>query len=521
MNQRNSRISRYLVIAFVEGSAVMVCELLGAKMIAPFYGTSLYVWSSVIGVTLAALATGYFAGGFLADRFTGDRLLFTVLAVGSVAIAAMPMTAPLIMKATVPFGVRTGSLISALGFLLPPLVCMGMISPIIIRLASQDVQHTGRTAGSVYAISTFGGILATFFTGFYAIAAWGVTVPVVVMAAILGMFPFLYFVAGKNFVASLFVSIPMGALVYGVSFPYGDGALVYHSEGILGQVLVVDKRQQFDTDSVDVRYLFVNRFSQTNQDVEGGFSYWPYVHAVSTVASVKPAGSRALILGLGGGSVADEFHRLGFVVDGVELDERIAHAATEYFRLDSKCRIVVDDARHFIRTAWGPYDIVLFDVFTGEQQPAHLLTLESFEELRSMLATDGLVLINFTGFLHGGKGLATRSIMKTLLQARYDVRIVATSGAEDRRNLIIIASPGRIDLSGLTVERQNLCCATIGRIPIPFPTAVPPPNTLLDAYILTDNQPILELLNIDASETWRRIMMDEYGAFFEGRPFFW
>jgi hypothetical protein len=66
----------------------MVCELLGAKMVAPVYGTSLFVWSSVIGVTLAGLTAGYFAGGFLVDRFTGDSLLFTILAVGACTVAA-------------------------------------------------------------------------------------------------------------------------------------------------------------------------------------------------------------------------------------------------------------------------------------------------------------------------------------------------------------------------------------------------------------------------------------------------
>jgi MFS family permease len=132
--QRRS-LSFYLVLSFIEGGAAMAAELLGARMIAPFYGTTLFVWSSVIGVTLAALALGYFLGGYLADRYTRNMLLFSVLAVGSVLLALMPNLAKFSLEATSGMGIRTGSLVSALVFLLPPLVCLGMSSPVIIRLA--------------------------------------------------------------------------------------------------------------------------------------------------------------------------------------------------------------------------------------------------------------------------------------------------------------------------------------------------------------------------------------------------
>ena len=145
---RRRSLSFYLVLSFMEGGAVMAAELLGARMIAPFYGTTLFVWSSVIGVTLAALAVGYFIGGYLADWHPRNILLFSVLAAGSVLLALMPILAKFVLEATSGMGIRTGSLVSALIFLLPPLACLGMTSPIIIRLASRDLQHTGRTAGT-------------------------------------------------------------------------------------------------------------------------------------------------------------------------------------------------------------------------------------------------------------------------------------------------------------------------------------------------------------------------------------
>ena len=106
--QKALSFSYYLIIAFIEGGAVMVCELMSARMIAPFYGTTLFVWSSVIGVTLGALAIGYSVGGYLIDRRADNKLLFIVLAIGAVLITLMPAIAKAAMTATAGLGVRSG-----------------------------------------------------------------------------------------------------------------------------------------------------------------------------------------------------------------------------------------------------------------------------------------------------------------------------------------------------------------------------------------------------------------------------
>lgn len=518
MKKPASSLKWYLLIAFIEGGAVMACELLGAKMVAPFYGSSLLVWSSAIGITLAALASGYFAGGFLADRFTGNTLLFTVLAVGSAFIALMPVTAKAVMEATLGLGVRSGSLLSTLAFLFPPLMCMGMVSPIIIRLASRDIQHTGRTAGGVYAVSTTGGILSTFIIGFYAIPAWGMTRPALVVAAMLGVFPVLYFLSTKKFPISGILVILFGVLFLGAGKGKGDPRVLYQSEGLLGQVMVSDLQMEYQGKEYRNRVLFLNRAPQTRIDPETGYSVFPYVHATSTMASVKPPGSTSLILGLGGGSVADEFIRLGFEVEGCELDERIADVARTYFHPGHKYPVYVDDARHLIRTLQRQYDIVMLDVFAGEYQPPHVLTLESFEEIKKILAPDGLIIINSTGILAGERGLGARSIVQTLRQAGFDLRILTTPGAAEIRNVLYVASPVRLDFSGLTLERQNECCRTVGGVPIALPFT--PHDRMTDGVVLRDNLPILEVLNLPVNELWRKHVMERYRDEFHGSIFF-
>lgn len=499
----------YLTISFVEGGAVLACELLSARMIAPFYGTTLFVWSTVIGVTLTALAVGYFLGGFFADRYTKNELLFIVLSLGSILIALMPLSAEFALNLTGGMNIRTGALLSGLIFLFPPLACLGMTSPIVIRLANRDLQHTGRTAGTVYAVSTISGILTTFFIGFYVIPNWGITSPAYYTAIILAVFPILFFIKEKRF----FLAASLFAVLFLITFfirtrdessNSSSWKILYKSEGLLGQVIVSDWIGEVKDSANRNRVLFVNNQPQTNVLIANNFSAWPYAHAVSVISSIKPPGAKSLILGLGGGSVANEFFQLGFQVDACELDDRVAHVAHKYFHLDNRCKVFIDDARHFVRTSKKKYDIIVLDTFSGEQPPSHLLTLENCFEIKRILVNDGILIINFTGFLSGDKGLAARSIYRTLVEAGFFTNIIATPGSEEARNLVFVASPIQQNYSTISADRQNTCCINFMKVPIPPPFMNANKIDLANSMVFTDDKPSLDFVHLEASETWRR-----------------
>jgi predicted membrane-bound spermidine synthase len=188
------------LIAFVEGGCLMGTELVGAKLVAPYYGNSLYVWAAVLGLTLGGLATGYFLGGMTSKKYPYHSTLHLIVALSALLVALMPLTSSAIMEATLALPLRVGITISCLVFLFPPLVTFGMVSPMIIRLNTTEVAVVGRSAGTVYAISTFGGIVITFLFGFYFIPYIGLWQSCVTMAVALGIFPVGFF--GKQ----LFIS---------------------------------------------------------------------------------------------------------------------------------------------------------------------------------------------------------------------------------------------------------------------------------------------------------------------------
>lgn len=172
----------------------MALEILSSKIIAPYYGSSLYVWTAVLGVTMGGLACGYFIGGNLSEKkLNSSSQVMLLLVASSLLMFLMPLTSKWIMESTLHLEIRTGIFISCVTFMLPPIIIFGMISPVVIRLLTTAREKIGFSSGLVYTVSTAGGILFTFLTGFYLISAFGISNCTRLIALILLLPPAIYF----------------------------------------------------------------------------------------------------------------------------------------------------------------------------------------------------------------------------------------------------------------------------------------------------------------------------------------
>jgi spermidine synthase len=509
-NQNADKISfnmRYFyLIAFIEGASVMAIELAGAKMIAPYYGTSLYVWASVLAVTLGGLTAGYFIGGWATYRFPPKKILFSVLFAGTILISLMPILALKIMPATSRMGLRFGSLVSAMSYMVLPLICMGMVSPTIIQLNNTELKGTGKTAGTIYAISTIGGIIMTLLMGFYFLPEWGIRKSVYLTAALMGSMVVLLVILYRRYKNIAVIGIMVFLLFLlashklfktpGIPLKY-----LYESEGILGQVTVL---QNPDPSTKNIyRHLFINHIAQTWANVAHiPVSDWAYPHRLATLASIKPAGSRVLLIGLGGGSLVMELRKLGFDVDVVEIDHRIPKIAEKYFAMNPKgMNIYIDDGRHFMHSTSGKYDLIAIDVLNGEVQPYHMFTSEAFAEMKNILAPNGLLIINNQGYIHGEHGKGSRSIYKTLTEAGYVVKYFSSENKEESGDVHFMASPVDLDFHHIDEARLNECCREWPHLYNDLISDAP--VDLADAVVLTDDKPNLEKINLYENEKWR------------------
>lgn len=497
----------FLVLSFTEGAAVMIAELTGAKMLAPLYGSTLYVWGAIIGVTLASLTAGYYLGGMLSRRKQRREILYWFLLTAALLIVAMPEFAHYLMTALsdrmrpIPAILLQTSL-----YLLPPLVLLGACPPLIISLLASNPDDAGHKAGTVFAVSTVGGIIATFASGFWLIPELGLSRTAAGAGVMLAALPLLLLVLReKRYIALVYPVLAFILLIPGAPpSVQSRAAVVYQSEGLLGQIKVVDVPRPAAGPGAPAgtdRILFVNRMGQTWMNRDTGRSQWGYVNFLRSIGSVLPPDSRVLMLGLGGGIVARELQELGHRVDCVELDPRIAEVATRHFSLKPNGDIVIDDGRHFIRGTDRRYDLVVLDVYQAEIPPGHLLNLEAFAQMRGLLNPGGFFVINYPGFLSGEIGLGGRSIWRTLLAAGYRVRLLPTGSDESSGNNLYIAMPDA-DEPDFANPRVGV---RINGIPVSIPARFLDPASvdLEDAIVLHDNRPILERLSLEAAATWR------------------
>lgn len=161
--------SAILAVAFINGFVIMAIELLGSRVMAPYFGSSVYVWGSIITVFMLSLSLGYLWGGRLSTRRSDVRQF------ASFFVAAAVLTLPIIFWADPVMNriflsvedPRYGSLLTALLLYFLPICVMGMVSPYSVRLLVSTREQSGGVAGLLYFVSTLGSALGTLATSFY------------------------------------------------------------------------------------------------------------------------------------------------------------------------------------------------------------------------------------------------------------------------------------------------------------------------------------------------------------------
>lgn len=492
----------YFLLSFIEGASVMATELLGAKMLAPYFGSSLYVWATVLAITLGGLAVGYFFGGVLSYKNKNPFTLFYVVLLAAIFTVLMPYTSKIVLWVIGMHSLIPSVIVSSICILFPPVFMMGMVSPLIIRTITKDIDESGRAAGAIYAISTVGGIIATFAFGFYVIPTFGLTYPSIFTGIALGFIPFLILLRQKQIVKSLGFFLLCAWALSAASFKFSSNIKVlYNAEGLLGQIMVLDYPHYNKNAVIDghSRWLFVNRISQTMYDSLADESkkeekYFTYVYRISEYIDSLPKDAKILLLGMGGGSVAHCLTKKGYSVDVCELDQRISDVAKKYFYIDKKVNITIDDARHYIKTCTKKYDVIIFDTFKGEDPPNHVFTQESLEETKKILAGKGIIFVNSMGYIDGSIGKSMRSIYKTFLADNFNVEVLSTNPNPDQSNLLFYASLHKIKPRTDFIAESKI--------------------NLKDAVILKDEFPVLDILNAEAAKRWRVMAI----AFFNSDP---
>jgi spermidine synthase len=398
----------------IGGAAVMVVEILGSRVLAPKFGTTLHVWSALITVTLAALAVGYAIGGRVADRRPGLGALMTVMACAGGTLLLSDLTARPILGAAYDAGMVSGTFMAASLLFLPTLFLLGMLSPMAVRAAANH-QHLGASVGNLYALSTVGSVAGSLLVSLLLIPNMTVHAAFISTAVALAIVPVFYLivVARRKAALALFVGLALsGAGVKWVG-AVADREVLYKDEfysvtaripSAYGDLVVSDRD--------GVRYLFLNGVQQGS--MIGDVSYAKYAYGLERLATVKGVPKTVLIWGLGPGVYARAMAEAGSKVTVIEIDPMSEKVAREYFGLPASVRVIIGDARTETSRLTEKYDVIVLDAFSGDSPPFHLLTREAFADLKRRLAPDGLVVANIVGGVSGEASRVASSIVATM-----------------------------------------------------------------------------------------------------------
>ena len=458
------RSSRFLLlVVFFAGIGTLGIEMVASRLLAPYFGTSQPIWAAVIGLTLVYLAIGYRLGGSLADRRPDERTLYQVIVWAGLLTGFIPLlSAPILrfaQQALAQFlvGGFLGALFGVLVLFSLPVILMAMVSPFAVRLQLKRVEAgvavAGSVAGALSALSTVGSIVGTFLAALYLIPAIGTTRTIYLIAVFL-------IITGLLGLRDCRYLLPL-LIVAGLFYYTTATRDSIKSADCLGCVLVAEEESAYNYLQVATREtprgmtvnLIMNegqaiqsirntRFEETGDplDLLTGGGPWDYFAvAPYFVPDRDPSAVASLaMLGSATGTVPAQFlatYGPRTRIDAVEIDPRIIALGREYFGMRDSAvatdypnyRVHAQDARYWLTTNQGAYDVIGLDAYRQPYVPFHLTTVEFFELVRSRLTPDGVAVVN-AGKGVGGDDRLGQALASTMREVFPQVFIIDTAG---------------------------------------------------------------------------------------------
>ncbi|MCZ6485480.1 MAG: fused MFS/spermidine synthase [Acidobacteria bacterium] len=432
----------YLVV-FLAGAAVLAIELLGTRILGPFYGVSLFLWSALITVTLIALSIGYALGGRWADRGATMTRLYFIIAGAGLWTLFIPWIQRPVLVITEPFSLRLAVLAAAFVLFVPPLTLLGMVSPYAIKLRASNLSIVGRTAGDLYAISTVGSVVSALLTGFFLIPNFGVTRLTFLIGITLLLIGSIGLLAERRFMAIPLAAIGIFSIIMAFWLLPSEGpdperGLIAVEQSPYAEIRVLDMERK--------RHLIIDGGVHTIVDPLSWESRFPYTAVIDLTRDFFQAPGDLLLIGLGGGSIVKRFARERWAVEAVEIDPVVVRVAQEHFGLEPwEGTIHPVDGRQFLITHDKTYDVIVMDAFGSSSIPFHLVTKESFGLIASHLKGKGIFALNVE--TNGWDSLIVRSLSATLKeQFDFVLALPTYEPASALGNVILLAAHFELEL---------------------------------------------------------------------------
>ena len=414
---KNSHYIKYFSIIFFTGAVVLSLELLASRILTPFFGVSLYIWTSILSVTLIFLAIGYQFGGWVTSKIDSkyyEELFIFIPFVSSIFILISSITYPVLLPKLIGLNLLVGSFIGSFVLLSIPLVLMSALNPILISIIKyKDDQSSDSKSGFVLFISTIGSVFGVIFTALILIPNFTNFSAFILNALFLIVYTlFIYFLIGYDSfkkLKKLFLFLNLILFFCLLSIYYfkenylnhftttkdsqGNTYIIkYENPSYYGNLKVVGI-QPFNQNNIYSYKLYQNGFTQNTIDKNGN-SLSSYTYMMDALSQQSSPGD-ALILGFGGGIIPKKLSAKGFNIDVVEIDPITLEIAEKFFKYKKiNTNFYFEDARTYVRKCKKKYDLIIIDLFFADGIPEHLTTMEFYDNLKNCLHDDGILISN-------------------------------------------------------------------------------------------------------------------------------
>lgn len=438
------------IIVFVCGAVVMILELVGSRVLAPYVGTSIVVWTSLIGIILGSLSLGYWWGGKIADKKPDYKTFSMIILIPAVYIGMITFLKSFVLDFLQNniTSIHIGATISTLILFAPPSVLLGMISPYAVRLKIRDLDHSGTTVGSLYAISTIGSIAGTFFAGFFLIAYFGSTNILLILSIVLVLTSLIAYEKSNLLLKSLIIVSSIAGIVGIKSYSEYLKKQGYIDIDTQYNRILIYKGEDEKTNRPILSMVTNPRETQSSMFLDDDNDLViDYTKFYRLVKHFKPDVKNSLMIGGAGYSYPKDYLNKFTTakIDVVEIDPMLTGLAKKYFNLKDESRLTIyhEDGRTFINKTKNKYDAIFGDAFNSLYSlPYQLTTKETVKKMHNILNDGGVILVNIISAIDGEEGEFLRAEYETFREVFPQVFLFPVKDVNDGfvvQNIMLVA----------------------------------------------------------------------------------
>ena len=455
---------RLEIIVFLSGAIGMGLELIAARVLSPYVGSSNVVWTSIIGIILASMSIGYWIGGKKADKNASIDKLSEIILMAAVFTSMIPILETLVVKVLagiIPNLIIAAILCAVLVFSIPSFL-LAMVSPFAVKIRSQEETEIGSLSGRISSLSTIGSIIGTFLMGFVLIPNIGVSninIAVTILLVIMAILArekrdkkFLFSII--FFVCMMLIFIIVGKWIFKISNP----SILLDTDSQYSRIWV----KQIARENVSYKTLQVDTGIESYIDAETGEMGAMYLRYYDLFEYFNKDAKSTLLIG--GAAYTYPIHYLqkyeDKTIDVVEIDDKMTEIAEKEFGLnvdDYRLHIYTQDGRSYLNYSENKYDTILIDAFKGLNAPFELTTYEALVNAREMLNENGIVLTNIISSLEGENTDFIEYEYATYKAVFDEVKIFKVFDEEntETQNLILVGIKGTPQINEAKYEEYQ------------------------------------------------------------------